>query len=112
MEVQHNGGWYVDGQAGDTKRGVSCLNSWLGISHGAEPAAAAQTAQMTAQQWDIVHINFGLHDLNNHGKEVSVSEYASNLKSIVDRCECNPYRSIDPTPTRSVDAASLRSTYI
>eukprot|EP01047_Picozoa_sp_COSAG01_P062329 COSAG01_NODE_7910_length_2997_cov_3.855418_1_plen_76_part_10 len=39
---------YLDGQAGDTKRGVACIDQWLG-----------------GLDWDLVHMNFGLHDLNN-----------------------------------------------
>ena len=31
-KVQHNGGWFLDGQAGDTKLGLSCIDHWLGIS--------------------------------------------------------------------------------
>jgi hypothetical protein len=46
-----NGGWYIDGQAGDTKLGVGCIDHWLG----------------DGLAWDIVHVNFGLHDLNTHG---------------------------------------------
>ena len=69
MEVQHNGGWYLDGQAGDTKLGVSCLDHWLGISKSpaitpAKPPAttlddgsnAEPRAGAGAFQWDIVHV--------------------------------------------------------
>jgi hypothetical protein len=59
---------YLDGQAGDTKRGVACIDQWLG-----------------GLDWDLVHMNFGLHDLNNRGKEVPVEDYSKNLIAIVRR---------------------------
>lgn len=74
MEVQHNGGWYLDGQAGDTKRGISCLDQWLGVSASAP----------NGLQFDIIHVNFGLHDLNGNATEVPVQEYSKNLRRIFD----------------------------
>ena len=71
-KVQHNGGWFLDGQAGDTKLGLSCIDHWLGIS----------ASQPHGLQFDLVHVNFGLHDLNNNGKEVPVADYEKNLASI------------------------------
>ncbi len=61
---------------GDTRRGLESLDDWLGES-----------------PWDLVHFNFGLHDLkrlNEKGKldasrsvQVPVDEYVSNLESLV-----------------------------
>ena len=75
--VQHNGGWWLGGQAGDTKLGKSCIKSWLGSSSGEH--AGNDGAYLP---WDVIHVNFGLHDLNGGGKEVPVAEYVSNLAII------------------------------
>ena len=62
--VQHNGGWYAEGQAANTVKGVACIKHWL----GSEP-------------WDIVHLNFGLHDVDE--KEfVEAEQYIQNLDRI------------------------------
>ena len=42
-QVQHNGGWLLEGQAGASKHGAACVDHWLGSG-----------------PWDVVHINFGL----------------------------------------------------
>ncbi len=65
---------------GDTARGVASLDKWLGTG-----------------KWDVIHFNFGLHDLKyldaagqlaapDKGKQVhSLAEYESNLRKIVAR---------------------------
>lgn len=73
--VQHNGGWWLGGQAGDTKLGKGCIKSWLGSTN-------ASTADAAYLPWDVVHVNFGLHDLNDNGKEVAIAEYVANLRLI------------------------------
>lgn len=60
----------------DTRAGVESLSSWLG-----------------KRRWDVVHFNFGLHDLkrlNEKGRldatrpvQVPIDEYEANLESIV-----------------------------
>ena len=67
--VQHNGGWYLGGQAGDTSLGKGCIKSWLGAG---SPYLA----------WDVISVNFGLHDLNDLGKQVPVAAYQANLVAI------------------------------
>ena len=46
VHVQHNGGWSDGGQAGPSSNGVRCIRHWLG-----------------QERWDVVHANFGLHDI-------------------------------------------------
>jgi len=65
---------------GDTRRGLENLDVWLGDTY-----------------WDVIHFNFGLHDLkyvNSKGSLVSVEqgkqnlplvEYEQNLQTLVDR---------------------------
>jgi acyl-CoA thioesterase-1 len=65
---------------GDTARGVASLDKWLG-----------------AGKWDVIHFNFGLHDLKyldaagqlaapDKGKQVhTLDEYEANLRKIVAR---------------------------
>lgn len=56
---------------GPTSNGVARLDSWLGSS-----------------RWDIIHFNFGLHDLKrmeNGQPQVSLPEYEQNLRQIVQR---------------------------
>lgn len=67
---------------GDTKRGVTSLDKWLG-----------------AGKWDVIHFNFGLHDLKyldaagqlappEKGKQVhTLAEYEANLRAIVTRLQ-------------------------
>lgn len=65
---------------GDTTRGVASLDKWLG-----------------AGKWDVIHFNFGLHDLkyldsagqlaaSDNGKQVhTLAEYEANIRKIVAR---------------------------
>lgn len=65
---------------GDTARGVASIDKWLGTG-----------------KWDVIHFNFGLHDLKYldaagqlaapaKGKQVhSLAEYEANLRKIVAR---------------------------
>lgn len=64
--VVHN-----EGNAAHTGNGVAKLDQWLGDG-----------------KWDVIHFNFGLHDLKimEGGKhQIPLDEYAQNLKSIVKR---------------------------
>ena len=71
----------VAGNAGPSSSGVQKLSEWLAPSNGT---------------WDVIHFNFGLHDLklgtggkDNHGyttsdgHQVSLEDYESNLRQIV-----------------------------
>lgn len=74
--------WRPAANCGPTTRGVASLDDWLGDKH-----------------WDVIHFNFGLHDLrwmpvkNSAGKDekvkeapqVSLKDYESNLRKIVTR---------------------------
>lgn len=63
---------------GDTRRGVARLESWLGSG-----------------KWDVIHFNFGLHDLKHVDKDgkmvdkkngpqnITAEEYEKNLRGIV-----------------------------
>ena len=69
VDVQHNGGWSDAGQAGPSSKGVQCIRHWLGT-----------------QQWDVVHANFGLHDIakarGSSWRAVPPVEYVKNLDAI------------------------------
>jgi acyl-CoA thioesterase-1 len=70
----------VHDNAGDTGHGVQKLDAWLG-----------------GQKWDVIHFNFGLHDLKyldasgkyvgpDQGKQVTLlPQYEANLRLIVER---------------------------
>jgi len=64
--VVHN-----EGNAAHTGNGVAKLEQWLGDG-----------------QWDVIHFNFGLHDLkimDGGNRQIPLDEYERNLKSIVKR---------------------------
>jgi lysophospholipase L1-like esterase len=95
---------------GDTARGVSSVDKWLG-----------------AGPWDVIHFNFGLHDLKyldaagqlappDKGKQVaSLAQYEANLRKIVARLQKTGaklvYATTTPVPAGStgrVEDDSLR----
>ncbi len=55
---------------GPTTRGLQSIESWLGKS-----------------QWDVIHFNWGLHDLKyiDGKKQVSLADYKTNLRKLVER---------------------------
>ena len=69
VHVQHNGGWSDAGQAGPSSKGVRCIRHWLG-----------------REQWDVVHANFGLHDIakarGSNWSAVPPHAYVENLDVI------------------------------
>lgn len=70
--------------------GMNGLDAWLGTS-----------------KWDVIHFNFGLHDLKimDGGKhQVPLAEYESNLRAIVQRMEKTGARLIWATTTPVPDA--------
>jgi acyl-CoA thioesterase-1 len=63
---------------GPTIRGVEKLEKWLGSGH-----------------WDVIHFNFGLHDLRlmDTGKhQVALADYEANLRKIVARLKATGAR--------------------
>jgi acyl-CoA thioesterase-1 len=75
---------------GPTSRGVERLESWLGPG-----------------PWDVIHFNFGLHDLRiGDGKlQVATDQYEQNLRTIVARLKRTGARliwcSTTPVPEKS-----------
>ena len=79
---------------GDTARGVASLDQWLG-----------------AGRWDVIHFNFGLHDLKYldakgqlaapaQGRQVhSPAQYEANLRAIVARLQRTGARLVFATTT-------------
>jgi lysophospholipase L1-like esterase len=55
---------------GPTTRGVQSIDAWLGDS-----------------KWDVIHFNWGLHDLKYIGekKQVSLADYDKNMRKLVAR---------------------------
>lgn len=61
----------IPDNGGPTSFGVQHLDAWLGTGH-----------------WDVIHFNFGLHDLKvmpDGSHEVSLNDYEHNLREIVQR---------------------------
>lgn len=80
ISVEHNGGWYNGGQASNTVKGLNCTDpttdgNWLDFDG----------------QFDVIHFNFGLHDLVNCTNNPECSEhvdpqtYGANLQTIYNR---------------------------
>jgi acyl-CoA thioesterase-1 len=69
--------------------GVKNLDKWLGTT-----------------KWDVIHFNFGLHDLRlDDGKhQVSLPDYEANLRTIVQRLQKTGARLIWATTTPVPDA--------
>ena len=74
--VQHCDGWYLGGQAGDTGHGLSCMSAWLG---GGSLSTSSSSPPLP---WDLINVNFGLHDLNDNGKEVPIATYQKNIGTL------------------------------
>jgi acyl-CoA thioesterase-1 len=72
---------------GPTSNGVKNLDKWLG----------------TDEKWDVIHFNFGLHDLKimePTGKhQVPLDEYEKNLRTMVERMKKTGARLIFATTT-------------
>jgi hypothetical protein len=76
--------------AAATLTGVKNLDRWLGTS-----------------KWDVIHFNFGLHDLKfmDDGKhQVPIADYETNLRTIVQRLQKTGARLIWATTTPVPDA--------
>lgn len=78
--VQHAGGWYGGGQASNTVKGLYCTS-----------AASPNNYLNVSGRFDVVHFNYGLHDLvscNNTGEcdeHVALPAYGTNLVTIATR---------------------------
>lgn len=85
VSVWHNGGWHKGGQASNTVKGLHCTNTssdgnWLNVTAG--PGGNSK--------YDVVHFNFGLHDLVDPGpgegaEHVDLPQYGKNLQEIYTR---------------------------
>jgi lysophospholipase L1-like esterase len=91
----------VPENAGDTAHGIARMDKWIGD-----------------EKWDVIHFNFGLHDLKyldekgayvppDKGKQVSLlPQYEANLKLIVERLQRTGakliWASTTPVPDGSV----------
>ena len=84
---------------GPTARGVEAINAWLGEG-----------------TWDVIHFNFGLHDIKimpEGNRQVSEEDYEANLKILVARlqrtgasliwCTTTPVPAGDLSPERRVE---------
>jgi len=86
INVWHSGGWDLGGQASNTVKGLLCTNTstpgnWLNVTGG--------------KQYDVVHFNFGLHDLVDAGSvsldpaegavHVEIPQYKLNLAELYRR---------------------------
>ena len=75
----------VPENAAFTGHGLKQLDSWL-----------------SAGNWDVIHFNFGLHDIKrmDHGKQqVSLADYEANLRTIVARLKKTGAKLIFATTT-------------
>lgn len=77
---------------GPTIRGLEHMEQWLGD-----------------EDWDIIHFNFGLHDLTfmeDGNRQVPLDEYEGNLREIVQRLQetgaCLIWASTTPVPEGDV----------
>jgi len=83
---------------GPTIRGIERLENWLGAGH-----------------WDVIHFNFGLHDLrlDNGRHQVPLEQYEQNLRTMVARmkitgatliwCSTTPVPDTSTPPRRNTD---------
>ena len=80
----------VPDNAGPTTHGVQFVESWLGKG-----------------KWDVIHFNFGLHDLKliwDGSSQVSIEDYERNLRRLVMRLKQTGAKLIWATTTPVPDA--------
>ena len=70
------------GHAAHTRYGLEHLDKWLG-----------------KKPWDVIHFNWGLHDLKNRGTKVPVEEYEKNLRKLVRRLKRTKAKLVFATTT-------------
>ena len=76
---------------GPSSRGVEKLDAWLGDG-----------------RWDVIHFNFGLHDIvmKDGKQQVSLEDYEKNLRKIVERLKRTGAKLIWCSTTPAADHAS------
>ena len=80
--VQHSGGSF-GANGGSSTNGAACIDKWLGGLH-----------------WDVVTVNFGLHDCQPGSlHETSPADYAKNLEVILTKARANASRVVFVTTT-------------
>ena len=75
----------IPGNAADTRNGVAGIDAWLG-----------------SKRWDVIHFNFGLHDLKvtpDGPHQVPLDQYEKNLAAILARLQKTGARLIFATTT-------------
>jgi len=80
IAVQHAGGDFSGGQAGDSEMGTLCTDpGYAGGYFAGLPAGA---------RFDLIHFNYGLHDLANYGPTLPptpLPQYGANLVTVYQR---------------------------
>jgi acyl-CoA thioesterase-1 len=94
ITAQHAGGDFSGGQDADTRTGLRCTNSsapsWLSF----------------AGTFDVIHFNFGLHDLANYGPtlpQLPLPDYERNLAAIYARLAARAKRVVWTSTTPAPD---------
>jgi acyl-CoA thioesterase-1 len=79
----------IPANGGDTKTGLAKIDAWLGDGH-----------------WDVIHFNWGLHDLKHVDgpNQVPLPEYRQNLEKLVERMQQTGARLIWASTTPVPDA--------
>lgn len=77
----------VPENGGDTANGIAKLDKWLSVNG--------------SNKWDIIHFNWGLHDLKvvKDGHQVSPEQYEKNLRELVARMRATGAKLIWATTT-------------
>lgn len=81
----------IPDNGGPTTRGLALLDEWLGDG-----------------RWDVIHFNFGLHDIarvNAGERRVSAADYEKNLRTLVSRLRSTGAQLIFATTTPVPEAA-------
>jgi hypothetical protein len=79
VAVQHAGGNYGGGQCGDTRLGLACTNA---------SGTSAYSYLNFAGTFDLIHFNYGLHDLADYGPtlpQLPLPIYGRNIATIFAR---------------------------
>lgn len=77
----------VPANGGPTTTGLAKLDSWLTVNEN--------------NKWDVIHFNWGLHDLKvtKEGNQVSLDEYEKNLRLLVKKLKATGAKLIWATTT-------------
>ncbi len=84
------------GHAADTSKGIERIDGYLSKAKG------------YGGKWDVIHFNWGLHDLKKKGTQVPVDKYAANLRVLVRRMKKTGARLIWATITPVGPGAARR----